>query len=71
MKLIAHDAKAMMAAMKVPIEPATGPMLLGMLVFDCADLPPGVYVLDDGGSMTAGEYEDGALARSGWGKVQA
>jgi hypothetical protein len=70
-KLIAHDAKAMMAAMNVPVKPATGPMLIGMEVTSCADLPPGVYLLDDGGEMSAGEYEDGALARSGWGKVQA
>jgi hypothetical protein len=70
-RLIAHDARAMMAAMGVPVEPAAGPMLIGMEVVSCADLPPGVYLLDDGAELSAGEYEDGALARSGWGRVQA
>jgi len=37
-------------------------------VFDSADLPPGVYLIDEAGMLTAGEYEDGALVRAGWRK---
>ena len=65
MRIVAHDAKAMMVAMKVPIEPATGPQLIGLPVFDSADLPPGVYLIDEAGMLTAGEYEYGARARAG------
>lgn len=70
MRLLAHDAKAMMVAMGVPIEAATGPMLIGMAVHDCANLPPGVYVIDEADTLTAGEYEEGALVRAGWRKAQ-
>lgn len=70
MRIIAHDPKAMMAALNVPIEQATGPMLIGLAVIANENIPPGVYVLDADGTLTAGEYEAGALVRCGWRKPQ-